>query len=205
MPGWAMLNVVRSLVGAARSFFRTQRALALENLALRHPVGGLKRSLGKRRCSLARQIGACGLPCHECSAAGTRRRDCQECHPAQRTALAPHPALVLRVLPPVTLSPVAGGRRGGAEARPGTGTGTGGRASRGRWATPSICSRSGLILAGMSLWQGLPRHRQVRRVGQACNRLSTKATPGDLQEAATVRRECKDPSLAERRKRTFIG
>ena len=44
-----MLNILRSLVGAARSFFRTQRSLALENLALRHQVGVLKRSVGNRR------------------------------------------------------------------------------------------------------------------------------------------------------------
>ena len=47
-----MLNVLESLVGAARSFFRTQRDLALENLALRHQVGVLKRSMGKRRLRL---------------------------------------------------------------------------------------------------------------------------------------------------------
>ena len=39
-----MLNILRSLVGAARSFFRTQRSLALENLALRHQIGALKRN-----------------------------------------------------------------------------------------------------------------------------------------------------------------
>ena len=44
-----MLNVLRSLVGAARSFFKTQKSLALENLALRHQIGVLKRSVGKRR------------------------------------------------------------------------------------------------------------------------------------------------------------
>jgi hypothetical protein len=44
-----MLNVLRSLFGAARSFFRTQRSLALENLALRHQVGVLKRTVGNRR------------------------------------------------------------------------------------------------------------------------------------------------------------
>ena len=47
-----MLNVLRSFVGAARSFLRTQRDLALENLALRHQIGLLKRSLGKRRLQL---------------------------------------------------------------------------------------------------------------------------------------------------------
>ena len=44
-----MLNVLASLVGAVFSFFKTQRALALENLALRHQIGVLKRSLGTRR------------------------------------------------------------------------------------------------------------------------------------------------------------
>jgi hypothetical protein len=44
MPGRAMLNILRSLVGAARSFFKTQKSLALENLALRHQVGVLKRT-----------------------------------------------------------------------------------------------------------------------------------------------------------------
>ena len=39
-----MLNILRSLIGAARSFFRTQRSLALENLALRHQIGALKRN-----------------------------------------------------------------------------------------------------------------------------------------------------------------
>ena len=47
-----MLNVLRSLAGAARSFLRTKRVLALENLALRHQIGVLKRSLGKRRLQL---------------------------------------------------------------------------------------------------------------------------------------------------------
>jgi hypothetical protein len=50
--GRIMLNVLRSLAGATRSFLRTQRALALENLALRHQIGVLKRSLGKRRLQL---------------------------------------------------------------------------------------------------------------------------------------------------------
>ena len=44
-----MLNVLRSLIGAARSFFKTQKSLALENLALRHQIGVLKRTAGKRR------------------------------------------------------------------------------------------------------------------------------------------------------------
>jgi hypothetical protein len=47
--GPIMLNVLRSLAGAARSFLRTQRKLALENLALRHQVGVLKRTVGNRR------------------------------------------------------------------------------------------------------------------------------------------------------------
>jgi hypothetical protein len=44
-----MLNILRSLVGAARWFLRTQKSLALENLALRHQIGVLKRAVGKRR------------------------------------------------------------------------------------------------------------------------------------------------------------
>ena len=48
----AMLNVLRSLVGAVRSFFKTQRDLAMENLALRHQIGVLKRTVGKRRLRL---------------------------------------------------------------------------------------------------------------------------------------------------------
>jgi len=52
MPSRAMFNILRSLVGAARSFFKTQKSLALENLALRHQVGVLKRTVGKRRLKL---------------------------------------------------------------------------------------------------------------------------------------------------------
>ena len=52
MPSRAMLNILRSLVGAARSFFKTQKSLALENLALRHQVGVLKRTVGNRRPKL---------------------------------------------------------------------------------------------------------------------------------------------------------
>jgi hypothetical protein len=33
-----MMTLLRSLLGAARSFLRTQRDLALENLALRHQI-----------------------------------------------------------------------------------------------------------------------------------------------------------------------
>jgi hypothetical protein len=44
-----MMNVPRSLVGAARSFFRMQKSLALENFALRHQIGVLKRVVGKSR------------------------------------------------------------------------------------------------------------------------------------------------------------
>jgi hypothetical protein len=47
-----MLNVLASLVGAVFSFFKTQRALALENLALRHQIGVLKRTLGTKRVCL---------------------------------------------------------------------------------------------------------------------------------------------------------
>ena len=52
MPSRGMLNILRSLVGAARSFFKTQKSLALENLAWRHQVGVLKRTVGKRRLKL---------------------------------------------------------------------------------------------------------------------------------------------------------
>jgi len=48
----AMFIVLASLVRAAFSFFRTQRELALENLALRHPIGFLKRTLGTKRVCL---------------------------------------------------------------------------------------------------------------------------------------------------------
>jgi hypothetical protein len=44
-----MFTVLVSLVGAALSFFKTQQNLAVENLALRHQIGILKRTLGKRR------------------------------------------------------------------------------------------------------------------------------------------------------------
>jgi putative transposase len=47
-----MLNLIRCLLGAARSFFMTQRDLTLENLALRHQIGVLERSLGERRLRL---------------------------------------------------------------------------------------------------------------------------------------------------------
>ena len=50
--GRIMLNVLRSLAGAARSFLRTQRELALKNLALRHQVGVLKRTVGNRRLAV---------------------------------------------------------------------------------------------------------------------------------------------------------
>ena len=48
-----MLNVLWSVAGAVRSFFRNQRELALENLALRHQIGVLKRTVGKRRLRFA--------------------------------------------------------------------------------------------------------------------------------------------------------
>jgi len=48
----AMFIVLTSLVRATLSFFKTQRELALENLALRHQIGVLKRSLGTRRVCL---------------------------------------------------------------------------------------------------------------------------------------------------------
>jgi putative transposase len=44
-----MFTVLVSLVGAALSFFKTQQNLAVENLALRHQIGILKRTLGKGR------------------------------------------------------------------------------------------------------------------------------------------------------------
>jgi len=44
-----MLNVLWCLLAAARSLWQTQRELVLENLALRHQVGGLNRALGERR------------------------------------------------------------------------------------------------------------------------------------------------------------
>ena len=44
-----MFTVFVSLVGAALSYFKTQQNLAVENLALRHQIGILKRTLGKRR------------------------------------------------------------------------------------------------------------------------------------------------------------
>ena len=47
-----MLNVLRSLLGAARSFFKTRRDLAIENLALRHQIGVLKHTVGRRRLRL---------------------------------------------------------------------------------------------------------------------------------------------------------
>jgi transposase InsO family protein len=47
-----MFDVFASLVGATLSFFKTQRELALENLALRHQIGVLKRTLGTRRVCL---------------------------------------------------------------------------------------------------------------------------------------------------------
>jgi putative transposase len=42
-------SLIRVIVWAARSFFRTKRELALENLALRHQIGVLTRALGDRR------------------------------------------------------------------------------------------------------------------------------------------------------------
>jgi putative transposase len=41
--------VISSLFGAFLSYFKTQRELALENLALRHQIGVLKRALGTKR------------------------------------------------------------------------------------------------------------------------------------------------------------
>jgi hypothetical protein len=54
MPSRAMTDILRSLVGARPvvSFFKTQGSLALENLALRHQVGVLKRTVGNPRPKL---------------------------------------------------------------------------------------------------------------------------------------------------------
>jgi len=41
-----MMILLRSLLGATRSFLRTQRDLAIENLALRHQIGVLERTVG---------------------------------------------------------------------------------------------------------------------------------------------------------------
>jgi hypothetical protein len=49
-----MSSALASLVGATLSFFKNQRELALENLALRHQIGVLKRTLGNRRPHLSR-------------------------------------------------------------------------------------------------------------------------------------------------------
>lgn len=43
-----MFIVISSLFGAILSYFKTQRELALENLALRHQIGVLKRTLGTK-------------------------------------------------------------------------------------------------------------------------------------------------------------
>ena len=48
----AMFNVLASLLGATLSFFKNQQELALENLALRHQIGVLKRTLGTKRVCL---------------------------------------------------------------------------------------------------------------------------------------------------------
>jgi hypothetical protein len=45
-----MMTLLRCLLGAARSFLRTHRDLALENLALRHQIGVLKRTVSKHDC-----------------------------------------------------------------------------------------------------------------------------------------------------------
>ena len=47
-----MMTLLRSLLGTVRSFLRTRRGLALENLALRHQIGVLERTVGKRRLRL---------------------------------------------------------------------------------------------------------------------------------------------------------
>jgi hypothetical protein len=48
----ARLNLLRSLFGAALLRLKTRGDLALEKLALRHRIGVLKRSVGKRRLRL---------------------------------------------------------------------------------------------------------------------------------------------------------
>ena len=48
-----MLNGVRSLVLAGLAFFRARRQLVLENLALRHQLGVLKRSVKRPRLTNA--------------------------------------------------------------------------------------------------------------------------------------------------------
>ena len=47
-----MLNLFQCFLGAVRSFFKTQRELAIENLALRHQIGVLERTVGKKRLRL---------------------------------------------------------------------------------------------------------------------------------------------------------
>ena len=49
-----MLNLLRSLLLAGLAFFRTRRQLAIENLALGHQLGVLKRSV---------TIGIAAKPC----------------------------------------------------------------------------------------------------------------------------------------------
>ena len=51
-----MFTVISSLLGAFHSYFKTQRELALENLALRHQIGVLKRTLGAKRVCLNRRL-----------------------------------------------------------------------------------------------------------------------------------------------------
>jgi putative transposase len=50
-PSSAVLNVIRSLLFAALAFFETHRQLAIQNLALRHQLGVLKRSVKRPRPS----------------------------------------------------------------------------------------------------------------------------------------------------------
>lgn len=52
-------SLIRIIIGTARASFRTTRELALENLALRHQIGVLRRTLGDRRprfCSWDRAL-----------------------------------------------------------------------------------------------------------------------------------------------------
>jgi len=48
---WVML---RAILGATKSLFKTRHELALENLALRQQIGVLTRTLGERRLRLGR-------------------------------------------------------------------------------------------------------------------------------------------------------
>ena len=59
-----MMTLLRSLLGAVRSFLRTQRDLALENQALCHQIGVLERtgSLASSRSAPSRRARVGGTP-----------------------------------------------------------------------------------------------------------------------------------------------